>query len=133
MIRALFWGLGALGVVVSGLAFAILTIGLLEGWRPMPDRLSQLVAIVLAAVASWLAGVICAHARGRWVALSVAVVPATLLALGFALMEKSEAHGAGLAPQLVAEAVAASTLLVGGAAFLARRTGSRPEPASTPL
>lgn len=125
MILALVWGLASLGVVFSGLAFAILTVGLLEGWHVMPDQAAQVVALVIVVTGAWTAGVLCVRAPGRWAALAVALVPAAVLGLGFALMEKSESHGGtGLAPQLVAEAVAASAALVGGAAFVARRSGS---------
>lgn len=122
MIRALVWGLAALGVVVSGLAFAILAVGLIEGWRPMPDWLSEMIAVAIAATASWTAGVLCARAPGRWAALSVAVIPGSFLAIGLLIAERTESTGHGLSPQAVAEVVSAAAALVGGAAFLARRT-----------
>lgn len=127
MTRALVWGLAGLGVLISGLAFAILAVGLVEGWHVMPDRLSAALAVAVVATAAWTAGVLCARAPGRWAAVAVAIVPACVLVMGVVLMEKSEDHGAGLAPQLVAEAVAVSAALVGGAAYVARRT----EPAGT--
>lgn len=128
MILALVWGLASLGVVFSGLAFSILAIGLLEGWHVMPDQASQLVALAIVATGAWTAGVLCVRAPARWAALAVAIVPAAVLGLGLALMETSETHGGkGLAPQLVAEAVALSAALVGGAAFVARRSSTRLE------
>lgn len=122
MIRALVWGLAGLGVFVSGLVFAILTVGLVEGWALMPDQAAQLLAVVIVATATWTAGVLCARAPGRWAALAVALVPASILAVGYAVMETTEGHGSGLAPQVVAEAVSISAALVGGAAYVARRT-----------
>lgn len=116
------WGLAAFGVTLAGLALAILIVGLLEGWHPMPDRLSQIVAVALAAAATWTAGLLCARAPGRAVALAVAVTPAFVAGFGLLLMERTGGHGKGLAPQVVAEAVAVSAALVGGAAYLARRT-----------
>lgn len=121
MTRALAWGLAGLGVLFSSLAFAILAVGLIEGWRPVPDRLSEVLGISIVATGAWTAGVLCARAPGRWAALAVAVVPATVLGIGYLLMEKTEGHGAGVAPTVVAEAVAASAALVGGAAYVARR------------
>lgn len=131
MTRALVWGLAGLGVFVSGLAFAILAVGLLEGWRVMPDRLSELVAVLIVAAATWTAGVLCERAPGRWAAAAVAVVPVAVLVLGFVLMERTEGHGAGLAPGLVAAGVALSAALVGGAAYVARRSAPE-DPATAP-
>jgi hypothetical protein len=123
VIRALVWGVAGLGVFVSGLAFAILAVGLLEGWRPMPDQASELVAVVIVVTATWTGGVLCARAPGRWAAVAVAVVPIAVLVVGYLLMEKSEVdHHAGLAPAVVAEAVAGTAALFGGAAYVARRT-----------
>lgn len=122
MIRALVWGLAALGVFVSGLVFAILTVGLLEGWRAMPDQASEVVAVAIVATATWTGGVLCARAPGRWAAVAVAVVPIAVLIVGYLLMEKSEGDRARLAPSVVAEAVAGTAALVGGAAYVARRT-----------
>lgn len=123
MTRALIWGLAGLGVFVSGLVFAILTVGLVEGWTPMPDQASQLLGVIIAASATWTAGVLCARAPGRWAALAVALVPASIWTFGYAVMETTEGHGSGLAPQVVAEAVSISAALVGGAAYVARRSG----------
>jgi hypothetical protein len=122
MIRALVWGLAALGVLVSGLAFAVLAVGLVEGWRPMPDVLSEVLGVAIAATGSWTAGVLCARAPGRWAALAVAVVPGGFLAAGLAIAERTESNAHGLSLQAVAEVVAAALLLVGGAAYVARRT-----------
>jgi hypothetical protein len=130
--RALVWGFAGLGVFVSGLAFAILAVGLIEGWHVVPDPLSELVGVGLAVTATWTAGVLCERAPGRWAAVAVAVVPVSVLVVGYVLMEKTEGHGAGLAPTLVAQGVAVSAALVGGAAYVTRRTApAAPEDAST--
>lgn len=123
MIRAFVWGLAGLGVFVSGLVFAILTVGLVEGSALMPDSLAQLLAVTLVAVATWTSGVLCTRAPGRWAALAVALVPVSIWAIGYAVMETAEGHGSGLAPQVVAEMVSVSAALVGGAAYVARRAG----------
>jgi F0F1-type ATP synthase assembly protein I len=120
--RALVWGFAGLGILVSGLAFAILAVGLVEGWHVMPDPLSELLAVAIAATATWTAGVFCERAPGRWAAAAVAVVPVAVLVAGYVLMEKTAGHGMGLAPRVVAEAVALSAALVGGAAYVARRS-----------
>lgn len=125
LVSGAVWGLAAFGVTISGLALAVLVTGLLEGWHPMPDHLSQLVALALAAAATWTAGLLCARAPGRAAALAVAVTPALIAGLGLLLMERTEGHGKGLAPQVVAEVVAVSAALVGGAAYLVRRTDGR--------
>jgi hypothetical protein len=122
VIRAIVWGLAALGLFVSGLAFAVLAVGLIEGWRATPDWLSELIAVTIAATASWTAGVLCTRAPGRWVALSVAMVPAGFLATGLMVAERTESNAHGLSLQAVAEIVAVAAALVGGAAFVARRT-----------
>jgi hypothetical protein len=57
------------------------------------------------------------------VAAAVAIVPVTVLIVGYLLLEKAEAHrGGDLAPTLVANGVAISAALVGGAAYVARRS-----------
>jgi hypothetical protein len=123
MSRAAVWGLAGLGVLISGMALAILAVGLIEGWHPMPDRVSELLAVVVVATATWTAGVLCERAPGRWAAAAVAVVPMAVLIMGYLLMEKSEEHhGTGLAPSVIASAVALSAALVGGAAYVARRS-----------
>jgi hypothetical protein len=120
--RALVWGFAGLGVSVSGLVFAILAVGLIEGWHPMPDALSEVLAVVVVTTATWTAGVLCERAPGRWVAAAVAIVPGAVLIMGFLLLETNEAHrGARLAPTMIAKGVAISAVLVGGAAFVARR------------
>jgi hypothetical protein len=122
--RALVWGFAALGVLLSGVAFAILAVGLIEGWQPMPDGLSDLLALTIVATAAWTAGVLCTRAPGRWVAAAVAVVPGAFGVIGLLIMQKAGGQGghkAGLAPMFVAEAVAISAALVGGAAYVARR------------
>lgn len=125
MIRALVWGLAGFGVIVSGVALTIVASGLLEGWHPMPDRATEVVALVLVGVAIWTAGLLCARTPGRWVVLAVSIAPLSVLAAGVLLMEKNESHGgAGVAPQLVVEAVALTAMLVGGAAYVARRSAS---------
>jgi hypothetical protein len=118
----LVWGFAALGVFVSGVVFAILAVGLLEGWRPMPDQVSEVVALLIVVTATWTGGVLCTRAPGRWVAGAVAVVPLAVLVAGYLLTEKTESDGNGLAPQLIAEAVAGTAFLVGGAAYVARRS-----------
>lgn len=122
MTRAVLWGFVAFGVFISGLAFAILVVGLLNGMLPLPDRLNEVVAVAIVALGAWTAGVLCERAPGRWTALAVAIAPLCVLAIGAALMEKTEGHGAGLAPSLVAAAVGVSAALVGGGAYVARRS-----------
>lgn len=121
MIRAILWGLAAFGLLISGLAFAILAVGLLNGLLPRPDRVYEFIAILIVATGAWTAGVLCERAPGRWVALAVSIAPLSVLAIGLALMEKTEGHGAGLAPSLVAAGVGMSAALVGGGAYVARR------------
>jgi hypothetical protein len=123
----LIWGLAGLGVVISGLAFAILAVGLIEGWYAMPDRLSELLAVAVVAITTWTAGVLCERAPGRWAAAAVALVPMAVAVVGYLLVEKTEEHhGTGVAPTTVAAVVALSAALIGGAAYVARRT--RPAP-----
>jgi hypothetical protein len=106
---------------VSGLAFAILFVGLIEGWRAMPDWLSSLLAVAIVATMCWTAGVLCARAPGAWAALAVAVTPAGFFALGFQLVEHSEHQGHGMSMNSLGGIVAVVLALVGAAAYVARR------------
>ena len=124
MIRGVFWGLAAFGSAVAGLVLAVLTIGVIEGWQLVPDWLSQLVGIIIAVTFTWTAGLLCERAPGRSVAVAVGVVPVIIGGLGLLLMERTEGHGKGLSPTYIAGAVVVSTALIGGAAFVARRTAA---------
>lgn len=117
---SIVWGLAGFGVTMAGLAFAVIAIGLLEGWHPMPDRLSEIIAILIAATAAWTGGLLCARASRP--AAAAIVTPLLIAGLGFILMERTEGHGKGLAPQVVAEAVAAAAIIVGGATYVACRS-----------
>lgn len=122
MIRGVFWGLAAFGSAVAGLALAVLTIGVIEGWQLVPDWLSQLVGISIAVAFTWTAGLLCERAPGRSGAVAVGVVPVIIGALGLVLAERTEGHSKGLSPSYILGAIVVSTALIGGAAFVARRT-----------
>mgnify|MGYP001167369091 CR=1 FL=1 len=126
MIRAVLWGLAAFGMFISGLVFSVLAVGLLNGALPLPDRANEVVSITIVALGAWTAGVLCERAAGRWAALAVAITPLCVLAIGYSMMESTEGHGAGLAPSLVAMAVGGSAALVGGGAYIARRSDAEP-------
>lgn len=120
---SIVWGLAGFGVTMAGLVVAVIGIGLLEGWHPMPDRLSEVIAVLIVATAGWSGGGLCARAPVP--AAAALVAPLVIAGLGYILMERTEGHGKGLAPQVVAEAVAAATIVVGGATYVACRSAPR--------